>query len=193
MSTRAPCTTEFCERPQRAKGLCNPCHGYALRHNGHVEPIRSSSKPVLRLFSRVDMPSQLGCWTWTGSTSQDGYGHFRVNRRVVLVHRFSWEFHHGPIPKGLLVCHKCDNPPCVNPAHLFLGTSAENTADASRKGRMRTPRGEKNPSSKLTDIQRQEIVDAKSGGESAKDIAKRYDVGESTVFRLVREAKKDAE
>lgn len=75
-------------------------------------------------------------------TARMGYGIFnagtgRANRRTVYAHRFAWEITNGPIPVGLLACHHCDNPPCCNPAHLFLGTHADNNADMNAKGRAR--------------------------------------------------------
>ena len=77
-----------------------------------------------------------GCWEWTAYRMKGGYGRIRkANGMPSLAHRFSWEIHFGPIPEGRHVCHHCDNPPCIRPDHLFLGTHRENHLDASRKGR----------------------------------------------------------
>jgi len=78
------------------------------------------------------------CWLWTASTKNNGYGQFYINRKPQYAHRVAWELSHGSIPKGKLVCHKCDNPKCVRPAHLFIGTQMDNVKDCIKKGRKRT-------------------------------------------------------
>ncbi len=97
-----------------------------------------------------------GCWEWNGYFNFKGYGQIRINQKSVMAHRHAWFLTNGSIPKGLLVCHHCDNPPCCNPAHLFLGTEKINTHDAVSKGRM--CRGEGKRNAKLKESQVIEIL-----------------------------------
>lgn len=106
-------------------------------------------KPLAdRLWAKVDVRGPDDCWEWQGSKVGE-YGHIGVGGRenkLVLTHRAAYEVSVGPIPDGMKVCHTCDNPPCCNPKHLFLGTQADNVRDRDAKGR--TARGDNNGRSK---------------------------------------------
>ena len=108
--------------------------------------------------------------------------------KIVKAHRVSWQLHHGPIPEGMCVCHRCDNPGCVNPSHLFLGTNADNTADRDAKGRQRTGDqwGEHNPGHKLT-LEEVKAIRAMydKGDTTQAEIAKFYQVSQPTINMVV--------
>ena len=123
------------------------------------------------------------CWLWTGCVTDQGYGIITHRQIDYIASRMAWELTNGPIPDGLFVCHDCpggDNPRCVNPAHLFLGTPADNTADAVAKGRM--AKGERCGQAKLTDATVVEIRGLyAAGGETFRSLASRFKVGYTAV------------
>ena len=119
------------------------------------------------------------CWEWDRAKTTNGYGTIFDGAKPMAAHRASWTLHHGPIPPGMFVCHHCDNPPCVNPSHLFLGTAADNTHDAMIKGRM-LQKGVY-PWSRLTREQVQEIRELIRLGHSRSRIAAKYGVKAGTV------------
>lgn len=131
-----------------------------------------------------------GCWLWTG-TKLLGYGRIYVpgTMRTTSAHRLSYEMHKGPIPPGLFVCHSCDTPACVNPDHLWAGTSEENSKDRHAKGRTRVQRGEKQGHARLTEGQVREIRALyAAGGTSYYKLADRFGVHWMTICHIVKRA-----
>ena len=139
------------------------------------------------VFARINITD--GCWEWTGCKGRDGYGfitsHPEGKPIKMMAHRLIFIFYNGSIPDGMCVCHRCDNPGCVNPAHLFSGSDAENMADKARKGRCKDQRGEKNTNAKLSAREAQEIRDRyRAGGISQRALAKQYGVAQRAVTSI---------
>ena len=144
---------------------------------------------IERFWSKVDKTGSNGCWVWTGAKNGSGrpFSGIGQGNKVRLAHRLSYEFAYGPIPEGLLVCHHCDNPACVRPDHLFLGTQSDNLRDAYRKGRLTqlrpAPSGVENQNAKLTD----EMVRAIRAevGQTHRQLAKKYHVTHGTITAAI--------
>lgn len=118
-----------------------------------------------------------GCWEWSRASTKAGYGVLRIKGKTILAHRASHELWVGPIPENHYVCHRCDNPPCMNPEHLFVGTPSENSYDASAKGRHSA-----NPRLSAEDVRA--IRDELGQGIVQRRIAERYGVCPQTITNI---------
>lgn len=180
------CTLPGCGRPHLALGLCR-IHYNREWYKAHRSRPRLPIPAAERLWARTDRTGD--CWVWLGGRDWKGYGRIRVGGPTVGTHRLSWEIHHGPIPRGLWVLHHCDNPPCLRPDHLFLGTQADNTADMVSKGRQRGAVGTANRHARLTpqqvaDIRRRYVRGSSTSGTTA--LAVEYGVSDVMIGKIVR-------
>lgn len=173
------CSVDGCGRAVRTRGWCD-AHYQRLRRTGSVreyEPVRAMD-PSVRFWQLVainegGVKQHLGpCIEWLGPRNRQGYGVGKANKKRFRAHRQAWEDAFGPIPAGMFVCHRCDNPPCINVDHLFLGTAGDNNRDAREKGR--GPLGEANGQAKLSATQ-------------VRDIRKKYSDGGVTQAELARQ------
>lgn len=162
---------------------CIECLSYPFK----TRPGRGNTLLPLhdRFWSRVDKKGDDDCWVWTGAKSAKGYGTIVECSKTIAAHRLSYSMHKGD-PVDFAVCHVCDNPPCVNPNHLFLGTLAENNTDRHRKGRSYIHVGETHPRAILTEafvrVIRQEYS---TGSVTQTELGERYGVTHSTIWRIV--------
>lgn len=178
------------QRTHSAKGYVK---GQPVRfipgHHVRLKPLRPVED---RFWEKVDKRGHDECWGWNGSKSSHGYGQLRINDRLNMAHRFSYELHNGPIPDGLDVLHKCDNPPCCNPNHLFVGTAKDNTADMLAKGRGSKPpvskrKGEKHPLAVFTNAQVRELRRQFAQlNMTMADFARLHQVSISCMFKLLK-------
>lgn len=132
-------------------------------------------------WSRVQIGSKGACWTWTACRDGKGYGLVRWAKCKSRAHRVAWQLMCGAIPAGICVLHHCDNPPCCNPAHLFLGTLRDNIADKVAKGRGRGAPGERQRNAKLNEPKIRQIRDLRRAGFTLRWIGSRYGIAETTV------------
>ena len=131
------CSVFNCEEPVYAKGLCNKHYG-TLKRTGDVITTGSLVRKMSvrdRMLLYANINEKTKCWEWTKNMNKRGYGVISIDDYPELAHRIAYQEFIGPIPENMCVCHKCDNRKCINPAHLFLGTTQDNTQDKMNKGR----------------------------------------------------------
>lgn len=178
------CSVADCERPHRRNGLCD-MHDQRKKRTGTTDdPVRLT--PEDRFWSKVVRRNPNECWLWGAAVNEHGYGVFNPDGRhsgpTVKAHRFSLAL--AGIDVGdLLVRHSCDNPPCVNPAHLSVGTNADNSADMV--SRDRHARGSRSGTSKLTESQVVGIRRRAAAGELHRALAVDYGVSRTTITQIV--------
>lgn len=168
-------------RPERQQVKGEPIkflHGHNRRRGSLAD----------RFWAKVDHSAGTdACWPWTATLHRTGYGQISLGRGNILkAHRVAWELTYGEIPPGLFILHRCDNPPCCNPAHLVPGTCADNAADMVAKGRSLT--GERNHAAKLRQVDVDEIRRLRLVGDAdVRWAARRYGVAPSTVRDIVKQ------
>lgn len=144
-----------------------------------------------RFKQKVIVNQESGCWEWVGASDGHGYGHFWFRGSIQKAHRVSLALHGVEIPSGLWALHKCDNPPCVNPDHLFIGDRADNMKDMSKKGRQvfqvspeKVAKGVKHSMSKLKEEDVIDIINRVKQGQSLTEVAKIFSVSKSLIWHI---------
>lgn len=153
---------------------------------GIKPPPETKTEQFVRFMVNVKIGVACGdCWIWTANRPSGKYGHFPVMYKSIKAHRWMYEHAVGPIPNGLLVRHKCDNPPCVNPNHLEVGTSKDNCKDMLVRGRRPDRHGEKHPLARLKADQVLEIRKLASCGATQKALSLKFNVGRGQIGKIV--------
>ena len=164
----------------------NPYIGVGKFYCSHLCHVLAEKKPLeTKFWDKVLITDLFGCWLWTACKDKQGYGQLVVpGKGSQLAHRISYIINIGPIPDGLGVLHKCNNPPCVSPAHLYLGTQQDNVDYMIKSNRQRSLAGEEIGSAKLTEKEADEIILLLKNHTPRKNILKMYNVGSSQLHRI---------
>lgn len=180
---KGPCAVSWCDRDAKTKGYCKTC--YTRWQKGRdpekipMFKIHRDATPEERLQSAGWTVTETGCWEWAGRLDKKGYGVLALReKRQVFAHRTAYSVWVGDLVDGLSICHRCDNPKCINPEHLWQGSTLENLQDMTVKERGNTR--------KLTAADVVEIRERRENRESMNDLAKEFGVHESTIRNAVK-------
>lgn len=193
-------TQTLCSHACRAKSKitrvtlqCRECKGDFTREPNQIRGGRKyfcsrecsfkHGKPFEKKFWAKVQKTET-CWLWTGTVNNKGYGETRYEGRFALSHRVSFIIHKGPIPEGMVVRHRCDNPPCLNPKHLELGTIAENTKDKIMK--QRQAQGTTQGHAKFTEQTLREAKRLRSDGWTYLELERHFNISRQTISKAVR-------
>jgi hypothetical protein len=173
------CKVSVCDRPAGGgcAGYCQAHYARSLAGKPVDVPLADRSPTTPAKFWALVKKGD-GCWLWQGAISELGYGYRGGGRNFIQAHCYSWEQANGPIPPGMFVCHDCDNPPCVRPDHLFLGTSADNNRDRHAKGRTVVPRLKLNANDAID-------IRTLAGLSSVEDLSAAYDMTIPSIVRVL--------
>ena len=178
--------TPLISRVKRGDGkFCSQhCYGkysYKIKSKSCFKTLSSQEY----FFKQISIENHINnCWIWIGNCNKQGYGKLTSKKKTWMSHRFSWMIYNGQIPPGLCILHKCDNPPCCNPDHLFIGTHKDNSKDMVIKKRNRDDRGSKHPMHKLNEQQVLKIRESIENGEQQSKLAIQYNVGPMTISNI---------
>ena len=175
------------------ESVAQPKHG--SNSGERIDASDISPKQIAFMASKIRINTKTGCWEWTGcrvSKTRESYGRLVFGHmpnghvKMVLAHKLMYAITAGVVPEGYCVLHKCDNPSCVCPKHLMLGTHQENMDDRDRKGRQKSPKGSKSPNAKLTEDQVREIRRIKrQSNPTNKTLGIMFGVCKSTIHRVL--------
>ena len=185
------CSVEGCDKIHEGHGFCNTHNSRRKRHGDAYKKFARSMTVAERLLANVNTTEPGFCWDWLKHKNKQGYGNIGIKNKTLMAHRVSYETFIGEIPKGMLICHHCDRPSCINPSHLFLGSHKDNSDDKIKKGRENLPRGENHwhihGKTKLCVDDVMKIKEKLKEGLSTHKIALEFNVSAANISGIKRE------
>lgn len=179
--------TPFVTATDARRGIVKGQHRRFVQ--GHQTRVRMPRPIAERFWEKVDKRGPNECWPWKAAKGPSGHGQFRIgskkdsSMRSVPAARVAYELTYGPMEEGLEACHKCDNPPCCNPSHIFPGTHKENMEDMANKGR--SSQGERDSQAKLTADQVRQIRQLCAEGMTQENVGKHFGITQGAVWLIV--------